>query len=101
MIETIPPGMYGSIVYIIATEDNTVIDITPSAATSGGWGANTLHTITLNTGQGYLFNTNSASASLAGTVIQLTTASGLPSLLVAGVLKPPQAANTATMFTNL
>ena len=70
MIETIPPGMYGSIVYIIATEDNTVIDITPSAATSGGWGANTLHTITLNTGQGYLFNTNSASASLAGTVIQ-------------------------------
>ena len=70
MIETIPPGLNGSTVLIIGTENNTVVDITPTSATSGGWGANTTHSITLNTGQVYQFSTSSATASLSGTVIQ-------------------------------
>ena len=70
MVETIPPGINGSSVLIIGTEDNTVIDITPTAACSGGWAANTQHTITLNTGQVYQFSTTAATASLSGTVIQ-------------------------------
>ena len=70
MIETIPPGIDGSIVMIVATEDNTVVDITPSVATSGGWAANSQQTITLNTGQTYQFSTSSESASFSGTRVQ-------------------------------
>ena len=70
MIETIPPGISGSIVMIVATEDNTVVDITPSVATSGGWSANSQQTITLNTGQVYQFASSSAEASFSGTRIQ-------------------------------
>ena len=70
MIESIPPGLNGSSVLIIATENNTVVEITPTAATSGGWAANTSHTITLNAGQTYQFTTSSATASLSGTIIQ-------------------------------
>lgn len=70
MIETIPPGLNGSSVLIVGTENNTVIDITPTAATSGGWAANSTHTITLNAGQVYQFTTSDATSSLSGTVIQ-------------------------------
>ena len=70
MIETIPPGLNGSTVLIIGTENNTVVDITPTSATAGGWAANSTHSITLNTGQVYQFSTSSATASLSGTIIQ-------------------------------
>lgn len=70
MIETAPPGLNGSSVLIVGTENNTSIMITPSAATSGGWAANSTHTITLNAGQTYQFNTSSATASFSGTLIQ-------------------------------
>lgn len=70
MVETIPPGLNGSSVLLLGTEDNTVIDITPTAACGAGWSANTQQTVTLNTGQVYQFTTTSATASLSGTVIQ-------------------------------
>ena len=70
MIETIPPGLNGSSVLIVATEDNTVIDITPTVACGGGWAANTQQTITLNTGQTYQFNSSSTNVSLSGSIIQ-------------------------------
>lgn len=70
MIETIPPGINGSSVLLVGTENNTIIDIVPSAATSNGWAANSQQTITLNAGQVYEFTTNSATASFSGTTIQ-------------------------------
>ena len=39
--------------FIVAVEDNTEVDITPSADTKGGWLANTIHHITLNKGEVY------------------------------------------------
>ncbi|NBR37447.1 MAG: PKD domain-containing protein, partial [Chitinophagales bacterium] len=38
---------------IIAVEDNTTVEITPSAATTNGWTAGSVNTITLNRGQIY------------------------------------------------
>jgi len=38
---------------IIAVEDNTTVEITPSAATKNGWPANVLQTVTLNKGEIY------------------------------------------------
>ena len=38
---------------IIAVEDNTTIEITPAAATTNGWTAGSVNTITLNKGQIY------------------------------------------------
>lgn len=38
---------------IIAVEDNTTVEITPSAATTNGWTAGSVNTITLNRGQVY------------------------------------------------
>jgi gliding motility-associated-like protein len=38
---------------IIAVEDNTTVEITPSAATTNGWSAGSVNTITLNRGQIY------------------------------------------------
>ena len=70
MIETIPPGLNGSSVLIIGTENGTVVDITPAAATNGGWAAGSTHSITLNAGQVYQFSTSGADVSLSGTVIQ-------------------------------
>lgn len=70
MIETIPPGLNGSSVLIVGTEDYTTVDITPTATTNGGWGANTSHSIVLNAGQVYQFSTSVATASLSGTIIQ-------------------------------
>lgn len=42
-----------SYVTIVAVEDNTVVEITPSARTKGGWNANTTYTVNLNKGQIY------------------------------------------------
>jgi gliding motility-associated-like protein len=38
---------------VIAVEDNTTVEITPSADTKAGWVANSTHTVTLNKGQIY------------------------------------------------
>lgn len=73
MIETIPPGLNGSTILIVGTENNTMVDITPSVATSNGWTANTLHTITLNAGQVCQITTSAtsgASSTFSGTRVK-------------------------------
>ena len=67
MLETIPPGLNGSTAMIIGTEDNTVVEITPSMPTTNGWSANTMYTITINAGQVFQFTTTSTDGSLSGT----------------------------------
>ena len=53
---------------IVATEDNTLIDITPSVSTLGGKPAHQEFTITLNRGQAYQVRSNSSSnRDLSGT----------------------------------
>ena len=42
-----------SFITIIAVEDNTTVEIVPTANTVGGWLANSTHTVTLNKGQVY------------------------------------------------
>jgi gliding motility-associated-like protein len=39
--------------FVVATEDNTTVEIIPSAPTLNGWSANTAYNITLNKGQVY------------------------------------------------
>lgn len=58
-------------VEIIATEDNTVVQITPTAALYGGQPANQTFSVTLNRGQVYSFASASQTANghLAGTIV--------------------------------
>lgn len=70
MVETIPPGLNGSVVMLLATENNTVIEVTPSAPTTNGWAAGSTQLVTLNAGQVYQFNTTSTDGSFSGTHIQ-------------------------------
>jgi len=69
MIETIPPGLNGSSVLLLATENGTVIEVSPTSATSNGWSAGSTQLVSLNAGQAYQFTTSSATASLSGTHI--------------------------------
>lgn len=67
------PDSY-SYFFVVATEDNTLVEITPSAATKGGKAANVPFTVSLNKGQVYqvlgaAFN-NSTGADLTGSVIK-------------------------------
>ncbi|OAQ42063.1 hypothetical protein A5893_02810 [Pedobacter psychrophilus] len=39
--------------FVVAVEDNTTVEITPTQDTQSGWTANTTHTVTLNKGQIY------------------------------------------------
>ena len=73
MIETIPPGLNGSTVMLLATENNTIIEVTPSAATTNGWAAGSTQMVTLNAGQVYQFTTSAttgAASSFSGTRIR-------------------------------
>ena len=49
--QTSNEGASNSWFYVIATEDNTIIEITPTANTTSGRPANTTYTVTLNKGQ--------------------------------------------------
>jgi gliding motility-associated-like protein len=63
-----PPDWY-SWFYVVASEDNTVVDITPSDTTKNGWLPNQTYTISLNKGESYhvfgkaIFNNIAADAS--------------------------------------
>lgn len=70
MIQTWTTDLDGSEFVIIATENNTVIDITPSALTSGGHAAGVTYSITMNQGQTYQCKTSSESATFTGTHIK-------------------------------
>ena len=61
---------YRSSLAIVATENNTSIEITPSCATVGGNPANVTFTITLNKGESYQVRANTKLLDLSGTLIQ-------------------------------
>ena len=54
IIQTYPQDVYSSEFAIVASEDNTVVNITPTFDTNGGKPKNTAFTITLSRGQAYL-----------------------------------------------
>ncbi len=62
------PGHLESEMLIVATENNTTIEIKPSVQTFSGWGANTTQTITLNAGQTYQIK---AEQDLTGTEVKV------------------------------
>ncbi len=67
-----------SYITIVAVEDNTNVEIIPTAATVGGWTANSVHTITLNKGQVYQVlgtTTGNNGVDLSGTSVR-SVASG-------------------------
>lgn len=64
------PGDWGDAAIIVATEDNTEIEITPSVATDGGQPAGVPFTITLNQGEMYQLTHNSGADDLTGTTIE-------------------------------
>lgn len=61
---------YKSCFAIVATENSTTIDITPTCQTAGGNAANTTFTITLNKGETYMVQANTNKLDLSGTLIQ-------------------------------
>ncbi|OFY86518.1 MAG: hypothetical protein A3F72_06400 [Bacteroidetes bacterium RIFCSPLOWO2_12_FULL_35_15] len=65
-----------SMALIVATEDNTQINITPSVNTLGGKIAGNTYTIILNSGQSYQIKGLTYSDDLTGTVIKATPQSG-------------------------
>ncbi len=61
---------YKSCFSIVATENSTTIDITPSCATTGGNPANTMFTITLQKGETYMVKASTHRLDLSGTLVQ-------------------------------
>ncbi len=61
---------YRSEFCIVATENNTSIEITPTAQTSGGNSAGTAFTITLNKGETYQVKANTNKLDLSGSLIK-------------------------------
>jgi hypothetical protein len=68
-ISTSPVATYRSSFAIVATENSTIIDITPTARTMGGVNAGTTFTITLNRGETYHVKANTSLLDLSGTLI--------------------------------
>lgn len=59
--------------FVIATEDNTTVEITPKAPTLNGWSANTTYTVNLNRGQIYQVLSQ---VDLTGSTIKSVTGAG-------------------------
>lgn len=69
-------GVYPSEFLIVATEDGTQVEITPSAPTSGGRPVGVPFVINLNAGQSYQVKAANATVDLTGTTVVATNASG-------------------------
>jgi len=67
----------GSELLVVATEDNTEIEIIPSVITGGGNPAGVPFTVQLNRGQSYQIFQNESSYDLTGTIVRATESSGL------------------------
>ncbi|MEY3397435.1 MAG: hypothetical protein RL220_29, partial [Bacteroidota bacterium] len=67
---------YNSEFLIVATEDDTEVEITPSAATMGGNAAGVPFTVQLNAGQVYQVRAAGSGDDFTGTVVKATAASG-------------------------
>lgn len=79
------PGDWGDAVVIVATENNTQIEITPSVNTDGGQPAGVPFTITLNQGELYQLTHNSGNDDLTGTTIEgVNTATCMPFAVFSG-----------------
>lgn len=61
---------------IVATEDNTTIEIVPSVNTRGGHHANTPFTVLLNRGQSYQVQAVISTLDVSGTLVRATSTSG-------------------------
>ena len=62
-----------SYITIVAVEDNTAVEITPTATTVGGWAPNSTHTVNLNKGQVYQvlgITSGNTGVDLTGTHVQ-------------------------------
>ncbi|MES2591170.1 MAG: PKD domain-containing protein [Bacteroidota bacterium] len=68
------PGDWGKEFLIVASTDNSVIEINPSVATDGGHAANVPYTITLNKGDQYQVTSNS---DLTGTTVKGSLSNGV------------------------
>jgi gliding motility-associated-like protein len=68
-LSTSPVAAYRSTFAIVATENNTIIDITPSARTMGGINAGITFNITLQRGETYHVKANSSLLDFSGTLI--------------------------------
>lgn len=66
LIQTYNPNLNGSSILIVATENNTTVDITPTAATTGGNPAGSTFSVTLNQGNCYQLVTTSANGDFSG-----------------------------------
>ncbi|HYE55685.1 MAG TPA: IgGFc-binding protein, partial [Chitinophagaceae bacterium] len=64
-----------SYVFVVATEDNTTVEIVPSVNTQGGWAANSINTVVLNRGQVYQVLAH-AEQDLTGTTIRSVSGTG-------------------------
>ena len=71
--------------FVVAVEDNTQVEITPSQATQGGWVANTKYTVNLNKGE--IYHVLGAYTNGNGTLGVDLTGSKIKSVSAAGVCK--------------
>lgn len=70
-IATYESALLGTLLLVAATEDSTVVEITPSAPTFSGLTANSTITVTLDRGQTYQLRSEiSATADFTGTVVR-------------------------------
>ncbi|MDP4202091.1 MAG: PKD domain-containing protein [Bacteroidota bacterium] len=69
-IQTYPTSTGGAEFMIVATEDNTVVDIMPTALTMNGNAVNKNFAVTLNKGQVYQVITKSVSGDFSGSLIK-------------------------------
>lgn len=58
--------------FVVAVEDNTTVEITPSGDTKGGWSANSVNTVTLNKGEIYNVLGNSTDNGSSSSGVDLT-----------------------------
>ncbi|HET8573220.1 MAG TPA: gliding motility-associated C-terminal domain-containing protein [Edaphocola sp.] len=82
-----PLSLFSDEISIVASENNTQIQITPSVATSGGHPAGVPYTVTLNRGDAYLITKGSSvsdSVSLTGTKIEVANGNGCTPFAVFG-----------------
>jgi gliding motility-associated-like protein len=75
-------GIAGHQCIILAAQDNTIIEVTPSTATCGGWQAGQSYTLTLNRGE--IFRLRATNGDLTGTRVRTVGCQAKPFAVFAG-----------------
>ena len=70
------PADFGDEFLVVATQDSTIVEITPTVTSDGGQAANVPFTITLNEGEMYQMFNNSGSENFSYTKIESSSGSG-------------------------